>query len=697
MCKITGAVPGGSNRAPQEHRDRHRTDASGHRRQQPRPLAHALVDVADEPALRAVDADVDNGRALLHHRGRQHPGRAHRRDDDVGARGLGGEVAGSRVAEGDGRVAVQEEQRRGLADDVAAADHDRIGALQPDPVLVQQREHAERRPRHVPGRPGEQEPRVDRVEAVDVLHRVDRLDHALLGDLVGERQLHEDPVDRGVGVQLADQRQQLLLARLGRQSQVARLDPDLERRAVLHPDVDVRGGVVADEDRGDPDRARECGHLGRHLRPDPRRQSLPVHERRGHRAASINKLPAMEPRKWPRRNDAASIAARRDAIRAVVGDEPLAYDDEAWTRAQEAHTGVAAIPVSVVGPLTLELGAYELQEPAGTLRETGRAHEDVLVPLAHTEGGLSASMARGMKAAAAGGGFRTYVVQDRMTRASCFICKTTEDALLLARWLEGSLDDLRAFLAGLDDPSLSRRAKLREVKTHVVGPMCHVLWAWTTGDACGPNMMTRNSYALNMGYVMQNAPVQPERSILEANMGGDKKPSFEFFQSGHGKTVLAEVTLEPETVRRVLRTSVDDLIDLSWAGTHGAVASGMQSVAFTPASAIAAIFACTGQDLGMVGTSSMAHGTARRTDNGSLQATIRFPGLEVGTVGGGTTLPYARSWLALLGCAGSGKVYRFAQIVAAAALALELSASAAMATAGSENFFRAHHERGGLR
>ena len=34
---------------------------------------------------------------------------------------------------------------------------------------------------------------------------------------------------------------------------------------------------------------------------------------------------------------------------------------------------------------------------------------------------------------------------------------------------------------------------------------------------------------------------------------------------------------------------------------------------------------------------------------------------------------------------------------AAAALALEISASSAMATAGSENFFQAHHERGGLR
>src|SRR5918911_441414 len=162
-------------------------------------------------------------------------------------------------------------------------------------------------------------------------------------------------------------------------------------------------------------------------------------------------------------------------------------------------------------------------------------------------------------------------------------------------------------------------------------------------------MMTRNAYLLNMGFVMERAPVRPERAILEANMGGDKKPSFEYFQSGHGKTVLAEATLAEAAVRRVLRTTVDDLLELSWAGTHGAVASGMQSVAFTPASAIAAVFAATGQDLGMVGTSSMAHGSGRRVEGG-LNVSIRLPGIEVATVGGGTTLPFARRWLEVLGC-----------------------------------------------
>jgi hydroxymethylglutaryl-CoA reductase (NADPH) len=402
----------------------------------------------------------------------------------------------------------------------------------------------------------------------------------------------------------------------------------------------------------------------------------------------------MELRRWPRRNDPESIRARQSALDGLA--DVFEHDLAPWAGAQEMVTGVAVIPVSVVGPLPVSLGEFELDEE-GRVVETGRADEEVYVPLAHTEGGLSASVYRGARAAAESGGFRTTVVRDRITRASCFVCRTTEDAVALARWVEAEAGTMRAWLAASDDASLSRRARLREVETHVVGPMCHVLWAWTTGDAVGPNMMTRNAYALNMGYVLERAPVRPERTILEANMGGDKKPSHRYFErGGHGKTVLAECTLSDEAVRRVLGTTVDDLLELSWAGTHGAVASGMQSVAFTPASAVAAIFAATGQDLGMVGTSSMAHGTAHRVDGG-IHCAIRLPGLEVGTVGGGTTLPYARSWLQLLGCAGPGKVYRLAQIVAAAALALEVSASAAMATAGSENFFRAHHERGGLR
>jgi hydroxymethylglutaryl-CoA reductase (NADPH) len=391
----------------------------------------------------------------------------------------------------------------------------------------------------------------------------------------------------------------------------------------------------------------------------------------------------------PRKNDPASIAARRELL-GLDGDADLTP----YATSAESVTGTAVIPVSVA-QLPVSLGEYALSEN-GEVVETGRAEETVTVPLAHTEGGLTASVQRGAKAAEISGGFRTYVVADRITRASCFVCKDAGDALALARWIGEHVDDMRAWLRDANSTELSSFAVLREAKTHVVGPLCNVLWRWTTGDAVGANMMTRNAYVLNMAYVLPNSPVAIERTLLEANMGGDKKPSYEYFQSGHGKTVIAEVTLTDAAIERVLRTTAADLDALSWVGTQGAIASGMQSVAFTPASAIAAVFAATGQDLGMVGTSSMAHGTGRRVEGG-LQAAIRFPGLEVATVGGGTSLPSAHEWLELMDCAGPGKVYRLAQIVAATALALEISASSAMATAGSENFFRAHFERGGIR
>jgi hydroxymethylglutaryl-CoA reductase (NADPH) len=405
--------------------------------------------------------------------------------------------------------------------------------------------------------------------------------------------------------------------------------------------------------------------------------------------------------RWPRKNDPGSIRARQELLLGRGGDGEVFWDGERlqpWARATEALTGVAVVPVAVVGPLEIELGEYEISEPDGTLIERAREADRVYVPLANTEGGLALSLSRGARAVAESGGFRTFVLRDRMTRACAFLLGDVGEAVAFARWIEGQLEPMREWLAGDPVPGLSRHARLREIETHVVGPMCHVLYAYTTGDAVGLNMVTRNSYALNMGFVLDGAPVKPRRAMLEGNMGGDKKPSHRYFErGGHGKTVLAEATLTDEAIRRVLKTTREDLLELAYIGTHGAVASGMQSVAFTPATAIAAIFTATGQDIGMVGTSSMAHGAGYPAGDGGLNVSIRLPGLEVATVGGGTTLPYARSWLGLMECTGRGKVHRFAQIVAAATLALEISASAAMATAGSESFFRAHHERGGLR
>ena len=337
---------------------------------------------------------------------------------------------------------------------------------------------------------------------------------------------------------------------------------------------------------------------------------------------------------------------------------------------------------------------------AGSSRSAAR-REDVFVPLAHTEGGLSArsTAARAPPPSRAGSG--PYVLRDRITRASCFVCRSTEEAVSLSRWIEAHVAEMRRWLVerAEGDPTISRHAKLREVETHVVGPMCHVLWAFTTGDACGPNMMTRNALRAEHG-------LRPRARAGEA-AAGDPRGEHGRRQEAVAPLLRARRTrqdgdrrgdaLRARRSRRVLRTTVDDLLELSWAGTHGAVASGMQSVAFTPA--IGDRGDLRRDRAGPRHGRDELDGARHRPPRSRAGCTARSgcPGSRSGRSAAGRRSPTRAPGSSCSAAPGAGKVYRFAQIVAAAALALEISASAAMATAGSENFFRAHHERGGLR
>ncbi len=417
--------------------------------------------------------------------------------------------------------------------------------------------------------------------------------------------------------------------------------------------------------------------------------------------------------RWSHRNHGLAVTERQNFLRQLpqlsAADHKIfdwSVGMEALAPFQECLTGEMVWPVGVVGPLNLNLGIYR-RAPGGELIETGREDDAVFVPLAHTEGGLSESMLRGARVTALAGGIRTWLLQDEMTRGCAFVFDTAAEALQLRSWLSARQTDLAQWInqprpdadkAHVGSFPISTHARLLHLRTRVVGPVCHVLYGFDTQEACGPNMMTRNAYALN-GHIMEltaEEGLHARQILLEANLGGDKKPSYEYSTGGHGKTVMAEALLPESLIARALNTTTAELQGLEWAGLHGAHASGMPSFGFTPASAVAAIFAATGQDLGMIGTSSMAHATLSRTPEG-IAFSLTLSGVEVGTVGGGTALPHARAYLRLMRCEGPGSAQRLAQITVAAALALEISAAASMASHGSENFFRAHLTRGGLR
>src|SRR5205807_2207959 len=196
-CRRAAARLGEVDGVAHEHRDRHRPDALRHRGQPAGDrLDRGAVDVAGQPAVDTVDPDVDDTRTGLDEGRVDEPGTADRGDEDVGLAADGGELAGARVADSDGGVGVEQEQRHRAADDDRAADDHGAGAAHRNVVAAEEL-HASRRGAGGDPRPalGEQ-PEVAGMEAVDVLLRRHRVEDARGVDVGGEGQLDEDGVDR---------------------------------------------------------------------------------------------------------------------------------------------------------------------------------------------------------------------------------------------------------------------------------------------------------------------------------------------------------------------------------------------------------------------------------------------------------------------------------------------------------------------
>ena len=128
------------------------------------------------------------------------------------------QIARRRMADRHRAARHQQLERHRPADDVRLPDDHRVLA---DEILAGLREqaHAAVRRARTQHRALQHQPAdVVRMEAVDVLARIDALGHALRIDLLRQRQLHQDAVDRGIGVERVDQRQQLGFRRVAGRS-----------------------------------------------------------------------------------------------------------------------------------------------------------------------------------------------------------------------------------------------------------------------------------------------------------------------------------------------------------------------------------------------------------------------------------------------------------------------------------------------
>jgi hydroxymethylglutaryl-CoA reductase (NADPH) len=327
----------------------------------------------------------------------------------------------------------------------------------------------------------------------------------------------------------------------------------------------------------------------------------------------------------------------------------------------EIVVGYVPLPVGMVGPLTLN-------------------GETVFVPMATTEGCLVASTNRGAKAITQGGGAHAEIVRDGITRAPCVRMPSAMEAARLKLWCEHpvNLAELRTAFE-----STTSFGKLKSCVPTVAGKNVHLRLTCFSGDAMGMNMVSKGSLAVIECLKCHFPSLQ--LVALSGNMCTDKKAAAINWIEGRGKSVVVEATIPKEVVRTTLKTNVKaivetnlhkNLIGSAMAGTIGGFNAHASNI-------VTAVFLATGQDPAQNVESSNCITLLEEDKNGDLWISCTMPSLEVGTVGGGTSLPAQAACLKAIGCQGGGQVpgensQKLAKVIAAATMAGELSLLAAL-------------------
>ena len=355
-------------------------------------------------------------------------------------------------------------------------------------------------------------------------------------------------------------------------------------------------------------------------------------------------------------------ATRRAFVTAETGADlshvaKYSFDPAVMRGNVENFLGVAQVPIGVAGPLLIN-GEH--------------AQGEFYVPLATTEGAVVASYNRGMRLLTACGGVTSTVVDDAMQRAPVFLLRDARQARDFGLWVQENFVAIRA-----QAEATTRVGKLRNIDQFAVGPLRYLRFNYTTGDAAGQNMAGKATYAA-CEWIREHHPARP-KYYLTGNADTDKKFSQVNSLFGRGKRVIAEAVISRDMMQRVLHFDTAELAQMREALMAGAFLTASSSNAAQPANGLAALFIATGQDVANVAESHAAMTYTHILENGDFYWSVTLPSLIVATHGGGTGLPTQNQCLAMLGCAGAGKVKKFAEICAAVVLAGETSLAAAVA------------------
>lgn len=341
----------------------------------------------------------------------------------------------------------------------------------------------------------------------------------------------------------------------------------------------------------------------------------------------------------------------------LLGTEPSRIG-QAEEKNCEQMFGSVPIPVGYAGPLKATFSSLETSE--------------LHLPLATTEAALVASVNRGCKAASVGDGVKLTSVYHGISRTIAFKTEEKVDQLI------DSINERAANWKRIGEATSNHLTILNFTIDSDDNYVFLTLNA-DTDEAMGMNMITIASQEIG-DWISEN--LHCELITIAGNVDSDKKPSKRTHHKGRGYEVLAEVLLKPETIRTVLKTEPEKLLEVYEAklkrgsSIAGAIGSNLHA-----ANIVAALYLATGQDAAHVVEGSLADTTVTKEAHG-ISVRCRLPAIVVGVRGGATALPAQNQCLNMLLKPKTDlkPVKQLAESIGAAVLAGEVSLLAAQAS-----------------
>ncbi|PLN80601.1 nad-binding domain of hmg-CoA reductase [Aspergillus taichungensis] len=274
-----------------------------------------------------------------------------------------------------------------------------------------------------------------------------------------------------------------------------------------------------------------------------------------------------------------------------------------------------------------------------------------------------------------------------MSRSPVFQFDSPREAIQFSRRLPDFKDALVR-----SAEATSRHARLQNVTSHITGSDVYVRFDYTCGGAAGQNMVTIATQ--NACNWLRNTSFASELNIrnflIEGNMSPDKKPSWGAVVAPRGVEVVSWAVLSDAACQQVLGCTTERLYKTHRLLQEGGIRNGQFGCNVNTANVVAAIFIATGQDVAGVAEGAWAHFICDYDyTSKSLKISLYMPSLPIGTVGGGTGYATQQEALQIMNCAGPDSKSRLGGIIAAFAIALEISTLAA----GASDTFSESHQR----